>query len=88
MESLCYGLGAGSLLDRAQWTHTETPHDYVVEDRSVDLTSSILPNEVLQQGTAAYVHLRAYTDCTSVTHTGIYDHQFVRAAVLEFMKRC
>lgn len=66
----------------------EMPHDYVVEDRSVDLASSILPNEVIHRGSARYLHLRAYTDCTSVTHTGIYNHQFVREAVVEFMKRC
>jgi triacylglycerol esterase/lipase EstA (alpha/beta hydrolase family) len=76
----------------ATWTglggiNLDMPHDYVVEDRSVDLASSILPNEVVHHGSARYLHVRAYTDCTSVTHTGIYDNQFVREAIVEFLRR-
>jgi triacylglycerol esterase/lipase EstA (alpha/beta hydrolase family) len=66
----------------------DMPHDYVVEDQSVDLARSILPNEVVHRGSAPYLHMRAYTDCTSVTHTSIYDHQFVREAIVEFLRRC
>ena len=66
----------------------DVPHDSVVEDRSVDLTQSVLPNEIVHHGKSPYMHLRAYRDCTSVSHTSIYDHSGVRELLVEFLLRC
>jgi hypothetical protein len=37
----------------------EMPHDTIVEDRSVNLSESILPNEIAHKGAGPYPHLRA-----------------------------
>jgi pimeloyl-ACP methyl ester carboxylesterase len=66
----------------------EMPHDAVVEDRSVDLNESILPNEIVHNGRSPYVHLRVYEDCTSVTHTNIYDRDQVREHIVDMLTRC
>ena len=62
----------------------EMPHDSIVEDRSVDLRSAVLPNEIVHNSQAAYLHLRAYVDCTDVTHTNIYNDNTVR----DYIRRC
>src|SRR5207249_1740355 len=59
----------------------DMPHDSIVEDRSVDLASSILPNEVVHLGSGPYLHLRAYNDCTEVGHGNIYDDPAIRKYV-------
>jgi hypothetical protein len=64
------------------------PNDMIVEDRSVDLVQSILPNEVLSSGSTKYLHVRLYRDCTDVIHTTIYDHGKVRDLLVDCMSRC
>ena len=54
------------------------PHDSIVEDRSVDLRSAVLPNELVQNRRVPYMHLRTYENCTDVTHTNIYDDDVVK----------
>jgi hypothetical protein len=49
------------------------PNDLVVEDQSVDLHYSILPNEIVHHGRAKYLHARGYMDCIDVWHSNIYD---------------
>jgi pimeloyl-ACP methyl ester carboxylesterase len=66
----------------------DMPHDSIVEDRSVNLASSILANEVLHQGTSPYLHLRLYEGCTDVTHTNIYDDATVQSYLVDFLLRC
>jgi len=63
------------------------PNDGLVEDRSVDLKASILPNEVCRMGTSKYLHLREYSDCTDVTHSSIYDELAVYDALSAFIER-
>jgi hypothetical protein len=64
------------------------PHDFVVEDVSVDLSKSILPNEVIHHGNALYLHLRAYENCTDVTHSSIHNNFVVADYIAEFASRC
>lgn len=66
----------------------DLPHDRVVEDRSVNLQESILPNEILHQGASACKHLRAYENCTEITHTNIYDDPVVQGYISDFICRC
>jgi len=63
------------------------PHDSLVEDVSVDLTKSILPNELTFHGDAPYVHLRAYENCTDVTHTSIHQNRVVADYIADFVTR-
>lgn len=63
------------------------PNDGLVEDRSVDLKASILPNEICHMGTSKYLHLREYTDCTEVQHSSIYDAVAVYDALVAFIQR-
>jgi hypothetical protein len=63
------------------------PNDGLVEDRSVDLKASILPNEICQMGTSKYLHLREYSDCTDVEHSSIYDEVAVYDALVAFIQR-
>lgn len=63
------------------------PNDGLVEDRSVDLKASILPNEICHMGSAKYLHLRAYSDCTDVTHSSIYDDMAVYDALCAFIEK-
>jgi pimeloyl-ACP methyl ester carboxylesterase len=81
-----FALAAGQLtsLTRRGGIQLDLPHDSIVEDRSVDLRASVLPNEVVHNGTAPYMHLRAYTECTDITHTNIYDDYNVR----QYLVRC
>ena len=64
------------------------PNDLVVEDQSVDLHSSILPNEIIHFGKAKYLHARCYTDCTDVWHSNIYDDWNVRKLLADCLQRC
>jgi len=66
----------------------DLPHDRVVEDRSVNLQESILPNEILHQGASVCKHLRAYENCTEITHTNIYDDPVVQEYISDFICRC
>ena len=66
----------------------DMPHDSIVEDRSVNLTFSILANEIVHQGSSLYMHLRAYEGCTDVIHTNIYDDWKVRDYLVDFFLRC
>ena len=66
----------------------EMPNDLIVEDRSVDLQYSILPNEILHHGKSPYKHARCYLDCVDVAHTNIYDNQNVRDLMVDFLQRC
>src|SRR5882762_313485 len=68
----------------------EMPNDLVVEDRSVDLQYSILPNEILHHGKSLYKHARCYMDCVDVAHTDIYTDtkQNVRELMVDFLQRC
>jgi len=66
----------------------EMPNDLIVEDRSVDLQYSILPNEILHHGKSPYKHARCYLDCVDVAHTNIYDNQNVRNLMVDFLERC
>jgi len=66
----------------------EMPHDLIVEDRSVDLHYSILPNEVTHLGSAKYLHARCYLDCTDVWHSNIYDDPNARDVIADCLKRC
>ncbi|HLJ89005.1 MAG TPA: hypothetical protein VKZ53_19450 [Candidatus Angelobacter sp.] len=63
------------------------PNDGLVEDRSVDLKVSILPNEICHMGTGKYLHLREYSNCTDVTHSSIYDEIAVYEALSAFIER-
>jgi pimeloyl-ACP methyl ester carboxylesterase len=66
----------------AQWTAgLREPHDLIVEDQSVDLSSSILPHERGLQPT----HQRRYTDCTDVTHLSIHGNPVVLQRVADFI---
>jgi triacylglycerol esterase/lipase EstA (alpha/beta hydrolase family) len=64
------------------------PHDLLVEDVSVDLSKSILPNEVMHHGDAPYLHLRAYENCTDVTHSSIHNIQVIADYIADFASRC
>ena len=64
------------------------PHDLVVEDISVDLSKSILPNELTHHGSARYVHIRAYQDCTDVTHFSIHNNPVLADYIADFVSRC
>jgi triacylglycerol esterase/lipase EstA (alpha/beta hydrolase family) len=64
------------------------PNDWVVEDLSVDLSKSILPNEVIHHGNALYLHLRAYENCTSVTHSSIHQERTIADYIGDFASRC
>ena len=77
----------GKILTRAGLNLT-LPHDTVVEDVSVDLTKSILPNECVNHGASSYVHLRAYEDCTDINHFSIHKNQVVADYVIDFVARC
>jgi len=66
----------------------DMPHDSIVEDRSVNLSSSILPNEVVHQGVSPHMHLRVYEGCSDVTHTNIYDDPKVRNYLADFLVHC
>ncbi|MCU1323825.1 MAG: putative serine esterase [Acidobacteriaceae bacterium] len=61
------------------------PNDGIVEDASVDLTQSVLPNEVVNSPSAHYLHVRAYPDCTDVWHTDIHGNVRVQEFVVEFI---
>jgi hypothetical protein len=63
------------------------PNDGLVEDRSVDLKASILPNEICHMGTSKYVHLREYLNCTDVEHSTIYDDAAVYESLVAFIQR-
>jgi pimeloyl-ACP methyl ester carboxylesterase len=63
------------------------PNDSIVEDSSVDLNQSILPNEITNNTSSKYLHLRAYENCTDVTHFNIYDSPNVRRKIISFIKR-
>ena len=63
------------------------PNDGLVEDRSVDLRDSILPNEICHMGASKYLHLREYSDCTDVEHSSIYDEAAVYDALVAFIQR-
>jgi hypothetical protein len=63
------------------------PNDGLVEDRSVDLKASILPNEICHMGTSKYLHLREYYDCTEVQHSSIYNDEAVYDALVAFIQR-
>lgn len=64
------------------------PHDGVVEDVSVDLTRSILPNECVNHGSSPYMHLRAYEDCTDINHVSIHESQVIANYLIDFVARC
>jgi hypothetical protein len=66
----------------------ELPNDLIVEDRSVDLHYSILPNETIHMGNAKYLHGRCYLDCTDVWHSNIYDDPNAREILVDCLKRC
>jgi uncharacterized alpha/beta hydrolase family protein len=53
----------------------------------VDLSKSILPNEVIDHGKAFYLHLRAYEDCTDVMHSSIHNNQVVADYIADFASR-
>jgi hypothetical protein len=61
------------------------PDDGIVEDSSVDLNQSVLPNEVVNSLTARYLHIRAYPDCTDVWHTTIHGNFHVQQFVQDFI---
>jgi pimeloyl-ACP methyl ester carboxylesterase len=63
------------------------PNDMIVEDRSVDLAQSILPNELLSHPSAKYLHVRMYRDCTDVIHTTMYNHPELRNLLIDCMAR-
>jgi len=64
------------------------PNDLIVEDRSVDLHQSILPNEAVHYGAAKYLHAHCYVDCTDVWHSNIYDQPKVRELLIDCLERC
>ena len=61
-----FTIGAGQILRTSGklGLNLTLPHDLVVEDISVDLDRSILPNELTHHGPSPYMHLRAYEGCT------------------------
>ena len=63
------------------------PNDMIVEDRSVDLSQSILPNEILSHPSERYLHVRMYKECTDVIHTTMYNHGKVRGILVDCMSR-
>jgi pimeloyl-ACP methyl ester carboxylesterase len=85
-----FSTGAGQILrvSGKLGLNLTLPHDLVVEDLSVDLTKSILPNESTNHGNASYMHLRAYEDCTDVTHSSIHNNQVVAEYIVDFVSRC
>jgi hypothetical protein len=78
--------GAGQIVRSATklGLNLTVPHDLVVEDVSVDLSKSILPNEVIDHGNALYLHLRAYEGCTDVTHSSIHNNYVVADYIADF----
>jgi hypothetical protein len=66
-------------------TGLKMPNDGIVEDVSVDLTQSVLPNEIVNSLSSRYLHLRAYPDCTDVWHTNIHQNSLVQDFVVEFI---
>src|SRR6266404_8014884 len=54
------------------------PNDMIVEDRSVDLSQSILQDELLSHPSEKYLHVRVYRDCTDVIHATMYNHGKIR----------
>ena len=85
-----FSTGAGQILKVSGklGLNLTVPHDLVVEDVSVDLAKSILPNESTHHGTVPYLHLRAYEDCTDVTHSSIHNNQLVAEYIVDFISRC
>ncbi|MBB5344459.1 lipase family protein [Tunturibacter empetritectus] len=85
-----FGTGAGLLSQTASklGLNLTFPNDWVVEDVSVDLSKSILPNEIIHHGNALYLHLRAYENCTSVTHSSIHQERIVADYIGDFASRC
>jgi pimeloyl-ACP methyl ester carboxylesterase len=77
--------GAGIALGFA--SSLALPNDGVVEDRSVDLRQSVLPNEVYRFGGAPYTHHRTYRNCDQVTHSDIYDDAGARELLFDFIAR-
>ena len=68
--------------------HSALLGEHSYEMISVDLTTSILPNESTHHGTVPYLHLRAYEDCTDVTHSSIHNSQLVAEYIGDFVSRC
>jgi pimeloyl-ACP methyl ester carboxylesterase len=66
--------------------HLERPNDMIVEDSSVDLGEAPLPSEI-EDIDAQYEHIRAYIDCTSVSHTGIQENFEVIRLVRSRLRR-
>jgi pimeloyl-ACP methyl ester carboxylesterase len=66
-------------------TGLKMPNDGIVEDVSVDLTQSVLPNEIVNSLSTRYLHIRAYPDCTDVWHTTIHQNSLVQDFVVEFI---
>jgi len=85
-----FTIGAGQILRTSGQLglNLTLPHDLVVEDISVDLDRSILPNEITHHGSSPYIHLRAYENCTDVWHSSIHDNSVVAAYIADFASRC
>jgi hypothetical protein len=66
--------------------YMELPNDLVVEDSSVDLSKAPMPSEVADLA-QQYIHIRSYTNCTDVSHTGIHHHSTVNALLDEHLSR-
>ena len=63
------------------------PNDMIVEDRSVDLSQSILQDELLSHPSEKYLHVRVYRDCTDVIHATMYNHGKIRDILVDCMSR-
>jgi len=64
--------------------YMDLPNDLVVEDSSVDLSKAPMPSEI-QSLTQQYTHIRAYKNCTDVSHTGIHHHSTVNTLLDEHL---
>jgi triacylglycerol esterase/lipase EstA (alpha/beta hydrolase family) len=84
-----FTLGSGHILRASSkiGLNLTLPHDLIVEDISVDLTKSILPNELTSHGRSPYLHLRAYENCADVTHTSIHTNQVMSDYIVDFVRR-
>ena len=58
----------------------DIPNDTLVEDVSVDLRESVLPNE-LSDPDSQYVHIRRYIDCIDIDHSDIHSTPVVHELI-------
>lgn len=71
------------ILDRLG-VHLDLPNDNVVEDCSVDMREAVLPTEIARIDDQ-YTHIRLFTNCGDVTHSGIHETPEVHRRLSEWI---